>query len=110
VPIKLDHRFDLGAVESGRGRLSDGGGKRPAALAPILGRDRIARFFAGVVRKLRDSGYILTPTLARINGQPGVVFRDADGIVQTMALEVRDGAVVAVDIVRNPDKLGHLDA
>jgi RNA polymerase sigma-70 factor (ECF subfamily) len=44
----------------------------------------------------------------RINGQPGVVLRDADGIVQTMALEIRDGAIVSVDIVRNPDKLGHL--
>jgi RNA polymerase sigma-70 factor, ECF subfamily len=87
---------------------SDGGGKRPAALAPILGRDRIVRFFAGVTRKLRESGYVLTPTPARINGQPGVVLRDADGIVQTMALEIRDGAIVAVDIVRNPDKLGHL--
>ena len=87
---------------------SDGGGKRPAALAPILGRDRIVRFFAGVTRKLREAGYVLTLTPARINGQPGVVFRDADGIVQTMALEIRDGAIVAVDIVRNPDKLGHL--
>ena len=87
---------------------SDGGGKRPAALAPILGRDRIVRFFVGVTRKLREAGYVLTPTLARINGQPGVVLRDADGIVQTIALEIRDGAIVAVDIVRNPDKLGHL--
>ena len=87
---------------------SDGGGKRPAALAPILGRDRIVRFFAGVTRKLREAGYVLTPTPARINGQPGVLFRDADGIVQTIALEIRAGAIVAVDIVRNPDKLGHL--
>jgi RNA polymerase sigma-70 factor, ECF subfamily len=87
---------------------SDGGGKRPAALAPILGRDRIVRFFAGVTRKLREAGYVLTPALARINGQPGVVLRDADGVVQTIALEVRDDAIVAVDIVRNPDKLGHL--
>lgn len=87
---------------------SDGGGKRHAALAPILGRDRIVRFFAGVTRKLRESGYVLTPIPARINGQPGVVLRDADGIVQTMALEIRDGTIVAIDIVRNPDKLGHL--
>jgi RNA polymerase sigma-70 factor (ECF subfamily) len=34
-----------------------------------------------------------------------VALRDADGIVQTMALEIRDGAT---DIVRNPVKLGHL--
>jgi len=36
------------------------------------------------------------------------VVRDADGIVQTMALEIGDGAIIAIDIVRNPDKLGHL--
>lgn len=87
---------------------SDGGGKRPAALAPIVGRDRIVRFFAGVTRKLREAGLVLTFTPERVNGQPGVVVRDADGVVQTMALDVRGGAVVAVDIVRNPDKLGHL--
>jgi RNA polymerase sigma-70 factor (ECF subfamily) len=87
---------------------ADGGGKLPAALAPIVGRDRIARFLAGVARKVREAGYVLTPTPARINGQPGVVVRDAEGIVPTMALGVRAGAIVAVDIVRNPDKLGHL--
>ena len=87
---------------------SDGGGKRSAALAPILGRDRIARFLAGIARKVREAGHVLTATPARINGQPGFVLRDADGMVQTMALEIRDGAVVAIDIVRNPDKLGHL--
>jgi RNA polymerase sigma-70 factor (ECF subfamily) len=87
---------------------SDGGGRRPAALAPILGRDRIARFLAGVARKLREAGHVRTPTPARINGQPGVVLHDADGNVETIALEIREGAIVAVDIVRNPDKLRHL--
>lgn len=87
---------------------TDGGGKRTAALAPILGRDRIARFFEGVIRKLREAGHALTPTPARINGQPGVVIRVSDGDLQTVALEIRDGAIVAIDIVRNPDKLGHI--
>jgi RNA polymerase sigma-70 factor, ECF subfamily len=31
--------------------VSDGGGKRPAALNPIHGSDKIARFFAGLARK-----------------------------------------------------------
>ena len=31
--------------------LSDGGGKAKAALAPILGADRVARFFLGLMKK-----------------------------------------------------------
>ncbi|MNW11650.1 RNA polymerase sigma factor SigJ [compost metagenome] len=43
-----------------------------------------------------------------INGLPGFVTREADGELQSTALEIEDGKVVAIYIVRNPDKLGHL--
>ena len=86
---------------------TDGGGKRIAALAPILGRDRIARFFAGIARK----GGAAVPykfTFARINGQPGYIGEEPDGSIHTVSLDVRDGRIVAIYIVRNPDKLRHL--
>lgn len=86
---------------------SDGGGKRLAALRPILGRDKITRFFVGISKKIRDpAGYRFAP--ARINGVPGFLITEPDGSVQTIAVETRDGLVTAVYIVANPDKVRHL--
>ena len=82
---------------------SDGGGKRAAALNPIFGRAKIVRFIEGVSRK-RGA------TLARpawVNGMPGFVLRSDEG-VETLALEIGDGAIRAIYAVRNPDKLRHI--
>lgn len=43
-----------------------------------------------------------------INGLPGFVTSEADSELQSTALEIEDGKVVAIYIVRNPDKLVHL--
>ena len=57
---------------------SDGGGKRPAALRPIVGREKIVRFFVGLAGKADLIGaYVYTP--APINGQPGYVVAEPDG-------------------------------
>ena len=86
---------------------SDGGGKRPAALRPIAGREKIIRFFVGLAAKADLAGaYVYTP--ARINGQPGYVVAEPDGSVTSVALELRDGLVASIYIIRNPEKLGHL--
>ena len=45
---------------------------------------------------------------AFINGLPGFVTLEADGELQTTALEIEDGKVAAIYIMRNPDKLRHL--
>jgi RNA polymerase sigma-70 factor (ECF subfamily) len=84
---------------------TDGGGLVTAAISPVLGRDRIARFFAGLARKAR-LGHDHEP--AWINGLPGYVTRFADGSVQTSALEIEAGQVRAVYIIRNPEKLRSL--
>lgn len=34
--------------------------------------------------------------------------RESDGLIQTTALEIEDGKIKAIYIVRNPEKLGHL--
>jgi len=85
---------------------SDGGGKRTAALNPIFGRDKILRFFEGILRKRAPP----TPEgvrAARINGLPGFVLRDPAG-VETIAVELDDDRIAAIYIVRNPDKLRHV--
>lgn len=85
---------------------SDGGGRRTAALNPIVGADRIARFFAGIATKF--PGVIGTSRGATLNGLPGLIITDTDGLPQTMAFEIVDGTIAAIYFVRNPDKLGHL--
>ena len=43
-----------------------------------------------------------------INGLPGFVTIERGGILQTTALEIEHGGVVAIYVVRNPDKLRHI--
>ncbi|GGJ03123.1 sigma-70 family RNA polymerase sigma factor [Neoroseomonas lacus] len=84
---------------------TDGGGVVTAAINPVVGRDRVARFFAGLARKAR-MGRDHSP--AWINGLPGYVTRFEDGSVQTTALEIEAGLIRAVYVVRNPEKLRSL--
>lgn len=86
---------------------TDGGGKVPAAMNVLKGRERAARFFVGLARKglVRPQP---VPPLRRINGSPGVVSIELGDVVQTTALDIRSGRIAAVWITRNPDKLRHL--
>jgi RNA polymerase sigma-70 factor (ECF subfamily) len=43
-----------------------------------------------------------------INGLPGFVTMERGEILQTTALEIENEGVVAIYIVRNPDKLRHM--
>ena len=47
---------------------------------------------------------------ATIDGLPGYVSRAGGGVLQTTALDIRDGRIAAIYIVRNPDKLAHVVA
>ncbi|MGE0402357.1 MAG: sigma-70 family RNA polymerase sigma factor [Kofleriaceae bacterium] len=87
---------------------SDGGGKRRAALNPIYGADKIGRFLEGALKKgglLPTSAGAFQP--ARINGLPGLVIH-GDAGPETIAIETDGEKIVAIYIVRNPDKLKHL--
>ncbi|WP_332685750.1 sigma-70 family RNA polymerase sigma factor [Bosea sp. (in: a-proteobacteria)] len=88
---------------------SDGGGKVPATLNPLFGLDRVSRFFAGITHKFGGPGHETTlyrPVL--INGLPGYLSLERGETLQATALDIRDGLVHAIYIVRNPDKLRHL--
>ncbi|MEJ5021591.1 sigma-70 family RNA polymerase sigma factor [Ochrobactrum vermis] len=86
---------------------ADGGGKRPAFPKPVFGFDevmktneKLAGYFSGNRSKLLR--------IVFINGLPGFITREADGEIQTTALDIEDGKVVGIYVVRNPDKLKHL--
>jgi RNA polymerase sigma-70 factor (ECF subfamily) len=87
--------------------VSDGGGKRKAALRVLVGRDDIIRLFQGL--NWRQGGLpIVSMRAARINGYPGLVLTFADG-PETIAFQPgADGMIAAVYMVRNPEKLAHV--
>lgn len=87
--------------------MTDGGGRRKAALNPIFGQDRVQRFFSGLARK-RGHRMPLWRQAILINGMPGWVMVEVDGALQTLALDITGGRVSAVYLMRNPDKLQHV--
>ena len=87
--------------------ISDGGGKRKAALRPMVGRDDVIALLKGLTWR----GAWPLPggvRLARINGYLGVILEAEDGLM-TIAFEPsEDGRLGAIYLLRNPDKLGHV--
>jgi RNA polymerase sigma-70 factor (ECF subfamily) len=83
---------------------SDGGGKRPAATHPIIGLEQVMRAHIGLARLFaKGPSQILRYGL--VNGLPGFVTREADNELQTTGLQIEDGKVVAIYVMRNPEKL-----
>jgi RNA polymerase sigma-70 factor (ECF subfamily) len=86
---------------------ADGGGKRPAAPKPILGFDSVMKLFellSSIFKK--DESKLIH--LGFVNGLPGFITREGDGEFSTTALEIEQGRVAAIYVVRNPEKLKHL--
>lgn len=87
---------------------SDGGGKRPAAARVMRGSSEVARTFAAIARlAIGRTGELIR--YGYVNGLPGFVTREADGVLQTTALLIESDRVKAVYVMRNPDKLRHLE-
>jgi RNA polymerase sigma-70 factor (ECF subfamily) len=86
---------------------ADGGGKRQAATQLIVGFDEVMKVHERLAELFRKHGSTLVRT-AFVNGLPGFVTREADGELQTTALEIDQGKVTAIYVMRNPDKLRHL--
>ncbi len=87
---------------------SDGGGKVLAFRDVIRGLDRTLRLFVSAQRKAAAPPILLRT--ANVDGLPGYVSLDPNGVLQTTALGIRDGKIFSIYIVKNPDKLAHVDA
>ncbi len=84
---------------------SDGGGKALAALNPILGVDKVSRFFRGVLPKAPPG---TTFEVRQVNGRAAVVGRLGEAILLTTSFELVEGRIKSLFMMRNPDKLQHL--
>ena len=78
---------------------SDGGGVVNAARRPVLGPDRVGRFFAGVARKDGQVDFV------EVNGRTGLVFRVGGELHSVVSFTVDGELITRIDIVRAPDKL-----
>jgi RNA polymerase sigma-70 factor (ECF subfamily) len=86
---------------------ADGGGKATAHGPPVAGLDKVMRLFATLTSVFAASRSRLM-RYGFINGLPGFITIERGDILQTTALEIEDGRIVAVYVVRNPDKLRHV--
>jgi RNA polymerase sigma-70 factor (ECF subfamily) len=87
---------------------TDGGGIRPAALNLIHGAEKTARMLARLA--LKKVGAPVSLYCGLINGMPGFVTKEPDGLPQVTVLDMEDQRIAAVYIIRNPEKLAAIAA
>jgi RNA polymerase sigma-70 factor (ECF subfamily) len=83
---------------------TDGGGRVSAALNPIYGPDKIARFIHGLGRKFYANA-TLNMDMTELNGQPAIVVREGTEMLGVMAIETDGEKITTLYGLRNPDKL-----
>jgi RNA polymerase sigma factor (sigma-70 family) len=80
---------------------TDGGGLVAAALRPIEGREKLARYALGLADKVSD----VTILERNVNGQPGLVVQQGGATVTVLAFTVTGSRITRIWAVRNPEKL-----
>jgi RNA polymerase sigma-70 factor (ECF subfamily) len=85
--------------------LTDGGGRKTAALNPIHGAEKVARFFIGVAGKKSDRDIRIEP--AMINGSVGALLYMDGELDHSLSISIDGEKIAAIYLVRNPDKLRH---
>jgi RNA polymerase sigma-70 factor, ECF subfamily len=88
--------------------LTDGGGRKFAARNPIIGADKVARFFIGLAGKIAGQDVRIQPAV--INGAVGALLYLDGELDLTLSMAIDGEKIAAIYIVRNPDKLRHLPA
>lgn len=81
---------------------SDGGGKARAAVNPVVGADRVARLWMGLVRKAAGE-WESRPAV--VNGRTGLVNYLDGRLHSVLSLQVEEGRIRSIFLVVNPDKL-----
>jgi RNA polymerase sigma-70 factor (ECF subfamily) len=94
------------------GMWSDGGGKAFAARRPLIGRDEVRNFLLGLHRTAMASNVTRDVSLRieDVNSEPALVLRVGPRLESIFVFSIDDDdAVSGIRVVRNPDKLAHID-
>ena len=78
----------------------DGGGKVRSLSHIIQGAEAVAHRLLAYTKAYPPKGRI-----ALVNGAPGFVLRGSDGVLSVMSITIDNQRIVAIDVIRNPDKL-----
>jgi RNA polymerase sigma-70 factor (TIGR02957 family) len=81
---------------------ADGGGIVNAARRPVQGRENVARYVAGLVRRFQDGAM---PMFVEVNGTPAVALVDGGMLRGVLVLHADGEHLTALDWVVNPEKL-----
>jgi RNA polymerase sigma-70 factor (ECF subfamily) len=96
-----------GLLDEGVSTIGDGGGKVPSVAGGMHGAERVTNLYWAHHLRL---GQRLAYRLATVNGEPGFL-RFVDGQLESAQAVVTDGErIVAIYVVRNPDKLARIAA
>ena len=91
----------IGVLAPDATATGDGGGLVSAALHPVEGAERVARFFADRARAVPG----ISLEECAVNGQPGLVARKDGVTVSVLAFDIAGDRIQHVWAVLNPDKL-----
>jgi RNA polymerase sigma-70 factor, ECF subfamily len=84
---------------------SDSGGQVPAAMKPLYGAMKVARFLLVIQQKWLSTA---SADLIEINGRSSILIRNGNDIHSVMTFEIVEGYIQAIYSVRNPEKLRRL--
>lgn len=86
---------------------TDGGGKVHAAIRPIQTPERVAALIRGLASKVDAQTRVFS---ARVNGGAGFMISSSDARFNAViSFQMKGGLIQNMYIVRNPDKLRHLN-
>ena len=93
------------------GMWSDGGGKASAARRPLAGRDQVLNFLIGLRRTAQTAGLTRDVSLRieEVNSEPALIVRIGLRLESIFVFSIDEGAISGIRVVRNPDKLAHID-
>jgi ketosteroid isomerase-like protein len=98
----------LAVLSPGVVLLSDGGGQASAAVRPVTGAEKVARFLHGIARKGQRLFPDLRMVVTDVNGSPAIVGWTGSEPYGAVSLVVADGRVEQVLVMVNPEKLAGL--
>ena len=83
---------------------ADGGGQVSAALRPVRGADRVARFLLGIADLSARRGDEVS-SIVGVNGLPAIAVHTGERLSTLIVPTIAEGRVVRLDIIRAPAKL-----
>ncbi|UYM04245.1 RNA polymerase sigma factor SigJ [Solicola gregarius] len=92
----------IGLLDPNATAIADSGGMATSFLQPIEGGEQVARAWVEIAHRTPSTMTFVERT---VNGQAGIVARQADETVTVFAFDIADDRVKHIWVVRNPEKL-----